>query len=88
MLEEKHAKNTNRLTCQQDNLNLLTFYSTVSYSAQELSSTWHYHPQACLLYFSIQFAPSQIAKAWLKFLLFHSLKLLLCVRLPGNNSNH
>jgi len=88
ILEKKHTKNTNKLTCQQDNLNLSTFYSTVSYSAQEPSSIWHCHPQAWLLYFSIQFAPSQIVKACLKFLLFHSLIHLLCDLLPGNSNNH
>ena len=87
ILEEKHTKNTNRLTCQQDNLNLPTFYSTVSYSAQEPSLIWHCHPQACLLYFSIQIAPSQIVKAWLKFLPFHSLIHLLCDLLPSNSNN-
>jgi hypothetical protein len=88
ILQEKHTKSTSRLTCQQDNLNPPTFYLTVSYSAQQLASIWHCRPQACLLYFSIQFVPSQIGKAWPRFLLFQPLMHLLFDLHPGNINNH
>jgi hypothetical protein len=88
ILQEKHTKSTSRLTCQQDNLNPPTFYLTVSYSAQQLASIWHCRPQACLLYFSIQFVPSQIGKAWPRFLHFQPLMHLLFDLRPGNRNNH
>jgi len=76
------------LTCQRDDLNPLTFYLTVSYSAQQHASIWHCLPQACLLYLSIQSVPSQIGKAWPKFLHFRPLIYLLSDLHPGNRNNH